>query len=88
MRPHRIIAVLFLTALLGLSLTVWLDGWQPGPAFAQGTNSSVVTIRTTQTTAYEGGLATFILERYGGGTGALSVEVKTWEPNAEVDGFQ
>ena len=32
---------------------------------------------------HEGGLATFILERYGGGIAPLTVEVKTWEPNLE-----
>ena len=53
------------------------------PAEAQTPGTSTVTIRTTQASAYEGGLATFIVERYGGGIAPLTVEVKTWEPNLE-----
>ena len=55
-------------------------------AEAQTPPTSTITVRTTQTSAYEGGLATFILERYGGGSAPLQVQVKTWEPNAESEG--
>ena len=53
------------------------------PVHAQTPGTSTIAIRTTQDTVHEGGLATFILERYGGGTAPLMVEVKTWEPNLE-----
>ena len=53
------------------------------PGQAQATGTSTVIVRTNQTSVHEGGLATFIVERYGGGIAPLSVEVKTWEPNLE-----
>ena len=53
------------------------------PAEAQTPGASTVTIRTTQASVHEGGLATFIVERYGGGIAPLTVEIKTWEPNLE-----
>ena len=55
---------------------------QAGPGHAQA-NTSTVTIRTNQASVHEGGLATFIVERYSGGIAPLTVEVKTWEPNLE-----
>ena len=73
-----------LTLILGL--TVSYIFFQFLTVQAQAPSESIVTIRTTQATVHEGGLATFILERYGGGTAPLTVQVKTWEPNAESAG--
>ena len=78
---HRPIRLLACALILGLTATLLL--FQLLPVHAQAPSTSVITIRTTQDTVYEGGLATFILERYGGDTAPLMVEVKTWEPNLE-----
>ena len=52
----------------------------------QASNSSTISIRTNQATVYEGGLATYILERYGGSIAPLVVHVQTWEPDKDDDG--
>ena len=57
--------------------------FQQQPAQAQGAETSRITIRTNQTSVYEGGLGTFILERYGGDTSPLTVEVSVWEADSE-----
>ena len=53
-----------------------------GPtAQVQASSSSTISIRTNQATVYEGGLATYILERYGGNANRITIKVKTWEPD-------
>ena len=75
---------LILAVVLGLVLAALSDIWQSRPVQAQSPITSTITIRTNQTSVHEGGRATFILERYGGGTAPLMVQVKTWEPNLAV----
>ena len=53
------------------------------PVQAQTPSTSIISIRTNQTTVHEGGLATYILERYGGSIAPLVVQVQTWEPNKQ-----
>ncbi len=53
---------------------------------AQEPTTSTITIRTNQATVHEGGLATFVLERYGGSVSSLMVQVETWEPDKDVNG--
>ena len=53
---------------------------------AQEPTTSTITIRTDQATVHEGGLATFVLERYGGSVSSLMVQVETWEPDKDVNG--
>ncbi len=70
------VAVLFLLAIAAFYLF-------SSSAQAQQPSTSTVAIRTTQATVHEGGLAAFILERYGGDITPLTVQVKTWEPNKQ-----
>ena len=76
--PPRIasVAVLILLAIAAFYLFI-------SPARAQEPATSTIAIRTNQTNIHEGGLATFILERYGGDITPLTVQVETWEPNKQ-----
>ena len=78
------------TLLASLALILGAIGafliFQLLPVQAQSPNSSTISIRTNQTTVHEGGLATYILERYGGSVAPLAVQVQTWEPNMEDGG--
>ena len=53
---------------------------------AQAPTTSTISIRTNQATVHEGGLATFVLERYGGSVSSLMVQIETWEPDKDVNG--
>ena len=77
----RPVSFALILGIVGVSLI-----FQLLPAQAQSPSTSTITIRTNQTSVYEGGQATFILERYGGSVAPLTVQVQTWEPNMEDDG--
>ena len=77
-QPLRSTALVLAVLAVSLAMALFL----PGPAGAQ-TDTPTITISTSQTSVYEGGLATFNLTRHGGHLDPLTVPVKTWEPDYE-----
>ena len=75
--------LLAMGALLGLITASVTPGAYPAQAQS---NVSTITIAADQAAAHEGGLAFFTLTRHGGHLDALTVEVKTWEPD-HLDAF-
>ena len=54
----------------------------PGPALAETTTNTYVSIETAQTQVYESGLCSLTVKRSGGSlSGTLTVRVRTWEAN-------
>ena len=83
-RYGKPVALLLLLAAVALGLAAASSVFQPAPPDGQVVNTSVVTVSTDQTNAFEGGPATFTLTRFGGNlNGELTVSAKTWEPNVE-----
>ena len=80
-RHQRAISLPLLAVALVLGLVAVSPVFQV--LLAQTQTVAIISIRTNQTTVHEGGLATYILERYGGSIAPLVVQVQTWEPNKQ-----
>ena len=73
------------TVLLAFLLAAAHTLLQPLEVHAQTPPAARVTVSTVQASVYEGGLAAFMVMRAGAGvSGSLTVQVKTWEPNHEI----